>query len=118
MGREGLSRSFVLGTVVVEKLFDAVAYGLLSLLLALTPLPDWARPAVISFVVAMGAIFVALALAGLSRGRLLDWLAAGRLPWLPQPLVQGLTRRLDAGRSAWMCCKAAPPWPNFWPGLC
>ncbi len=98
VGREGLSRSFVLGTVVVEKLFDAVAYGLLLLLLlALTPLPDWAKPAAISFVAITGALFVVLALAGLSRGRLLDWLTVVRLPWLPQLLVQGVARRLEAG---------------------
>ena len=98
VGKEGLSRSFVLGTVVVENLFDSVAYGLLLLLLlALTPLPDWARPAVISFVGVMGVLFVALALAGLSRGRLLGWLTTARLSWLPQALVQGLARRLDAG---------------------
>ncbi len=98
VGREGLSRSFVLGTVVVEKLFDAVAYGLLLLgLLALTPLPAWARPAVISFVILMAMLFVALVLTGFNRGRLLGWLTTARLPWLPRSLQLGVARRLDAG---------------------
>lgn len=98
VGREGLSRSFVLGTVVVEKLFDAVAYGLLLLLLLLLiPLPAWVKPAVVSFVAVMAVLFVALAVAGLNRGRLLGWLTAVRLPWLPKSLQLGVARRLDAG---------------------
>jgi len=98
VGRAGVSRSFVLGTVVVEKLFDAAAYGLLLLLLlALTPLPAWARPALLSFVGVTALLLLMLLVAGLNRGRLLGWLAAARLPLLPATWQRSTAGRLAAG---------------------
>ncbi len=68
IGQRGPGMAFVLGTVVVEKLLDMIAFGLIILgLLVFVPLPEWAAgPAYRVLVV--GALVVAGMLA-FSRGR-------------------------------------------------
>ena len=52
VGRQGPGHAYVVGTLVVEKLLDMLAYGLLFvLLLAAIPLPEWIRGSGFSFVV-------------------------------------------------------------------
>lgn len=98
VGQVGVSRSFVLGTVVMEKIFDAAAFGfILLLLLALAPLPAWARPAVFSFFGAMAVLLAVLLVVGLNRWRLLGWLDAANVPLLPAHWQDSLSRRLAAG---------------------
>lgn len=42
LGRRGLNHSFVLGTIVLEKLFDLLIFALLFILLVvMLPIPDW-----------------------------------------------------------------------------
>jgi len=73
-GRPGPGRTFVLGTVVLEKLFDMIAYGLLVVVLLLAiPLPPWLDRSITAVVViAVGAIALLVALTrfreGLSAG--------------------------------------------------
>ena len=69
-GQPGPGRTFVLGTVVLEKLIDMIAYGLLvvALLLAI-PLPAWLDRSVTAvIVIAVGAIAMLVALTRFREG--------------------------------------------------
>jgi glycosyltransferase 2 family protein len=60
IGILGPGRSFVLGTIIVEKVIDMLAYGVLFFLLVLSiPLPDWISGTGILFTIT-SAIFVIL----------------------------------------------------------
>lgn len=80
MGELGLRKSFVLGTIVVEKMVDMLMYALLfGLLLPLMTVPEWvSRPAYVFFLIA-GASIVGMLL----------------IVWFRQPLI-GLFERLTA----------------------
>jgi uncharacterized membrane protein YbhN (UPF0104 family) len=82
-GELGVPRSFVLGTVAVEKAVDMLCYVLIfALLLLLMPVPDWVSQPAYVLVVLTGATFGAIALALLYRRRgapLPAW-AVGMLP--------------------------------------
>lgn len=72
----------VAGTLVVEKALDGLAGLLVMAALALwTPLPAWARPAVLALALVTFALILLVALALIARGRTrLERLAIGRLP--------------------------------------
>ena len=96
IGHQGPGTAFVLGTVVLEKLIDMVAFGLIVLgLLVTIPLPDWAvRPAyqvlIVGMIVVSGGIL-------LYRRRL----SSQSLAWLAQRFNHRLvTRVVDVARSA------------------
>ena len=71
IGQRGPGMAFVLGTIVVEKLLDMIAFGLIVLgLLLFVPLPEWAAgPAYRVLVV--GALVV-VGIVSCSRGRLVS----------------------------------------------
>lgn len=84
-GEMAPGRAFVLGTVVLEKLFDMLSYVVLFLILfLLIPLPDWVNRSVISF--------VAITFAGIG----LVLFAVYRLDWLMQ-LIDRHAHRLTGG---------------------
>ncbi len=88
IGQGGSEKAFTLGTVVLEKLADLVAYVLLAaLLLVQLPLPTWlTRPVTILGGVAIaGMAFVIWWVSSTARGeRLGSWLASRKVRWLPE----------------------------------
>jgi uncharacterized protein (TIRG00374 family) len=96
IGHQGPGTAFVLGTVVLEKLIDMVAFGLIILgLLVAIPLPDWAvGPAYQVLIV--GTIVVSCAILLYHRR-----LSPQALAWVAQRFNHGLfTRLVDAARPA------------------
>jgi len=97
VGGMGLGRVFVLGSVVMEKLVDMLAYAALFIfLLLLIPLPNWIGDS------AYGLAVITLGLWGFllaaSRKRLglisaLDWAAR----WMPVTLREQVIRRMRSG---------------------
>ncbi len=98
-GRNPPGRTYVFGTIVLEKLFDSLAYGLLfGLLLALMPLPAWIGGSILTFLIGIllvsGGILLLAFFPGPFAG-LLN-LILQRLPerlrgWLAPRLQSGLT---------------------------
>lgn len=91
-GELGIARSFILGTVAVEKVVDLIWYALIFvLLLLLMPVPDWvSQPAYVLLVaatVASGAIVLTLLV---SRGD--TALPAWALALLPERLRDRIAR--------------------------
>lgn len=87
-GESAPGRAFVLGTVVLEKLFDMLSYVVLFLILfLLIPLPSWVNRSVISF--------VAIAFAGIGLVLFLVY----RLEWFTQ-LIDRHAHRLPDGIQA------------------
>jgi hypothetical protein len=100
VGGMGLGRAFVLGTVVLEKLFDMLSYAFLFLILfLLIPLPGWVNQSVFSFIV---VTFAGLSLVLLLVYRL-DWFSrllhklAG---WLPDRLQSNFQSWIRSGLSS------------------
>jgi uncharacterized protein (TIRG00374 family) len=97
-GRERLGRTYTLGTVLLEKLLDMLAYVLLFLLLiVLIPLPAWVNDSLYTFAL---AIVVAAAGVGLAAYRP-DWLlriAKKFLTWFPRRWFPGRLRRFALAR--------------------
>ena len=99
-GGMGIGRAFVLGTVVVEKLFDMLSYVFLFLILfVLIPLPGWINQSVFSFII---ITFAGLGLALLVVYRL-DWFS--RLlhvlaRWLPDGLQSNFQSWIRSGLSS------------------
>jgi glycosyltransferase 2 family protein len=59
LGRVGLSRIFILGTVALEKILDMLSYVFLFLLLIiLMPVPGWVRQPVYPFVIIAMSVFL------------------------------------------------------------
>jgi len=107
-GSPGAGRAYALGTVLLEKVFDLVAYALLFvLLLLLIPLPEWASQPGLVFVLAALAGVGATGLVAYRRGYLLAqaerWLT--RLPqsWqtFARSRLQAGLHSLDALRGKW-----------------
>ncbi|MFQ5616606.1 MAG: lysylphosphatidylglycerol synthase transmembrane domain-containing protein [Anaerolineales bacterium] len=100
VGGMGPGRTFVLGTVVLEKLVDVISYALLFFaLLFLMPLPEWIGSSAYTFsgiAVFLGVILIAVtyhhqSLASIST-------RFGR--WLPARLRQQVVPRIVAGLSS------------------
>jgi len=96
-GSPGAGRAFALGTVLLEKVFDLVAYALLFIILVLLiPLPEWASQPGLVFVLAALAGVGAAGLVAYRRGYLLAqserWLSR-----LPQSWQVFTHSRLKAG---------------------
>lgn len=93
-GERGRGWGFTLGTVVLEKLFDVIAYVLLFIILfVLMPLPAWANGSIITFAV--------VALTGLS----LVWLLVNRPAWvtgLLDQVVNWAPRRFQPRLQDWL----------------
>lgn len=91
-GDLGIARSFVLGTVAVEKAVDMLCYVLIfALLLLLMPLPDWVSEPAYVLIVLTAVTFGMISLALLYRRR------SDTLPgWALAPLPAGLRARADS----------------------
>lgn len=100
VGGMGPGRSFVLGTVVLEKLLDLIAYAsLFFVLLLLFPLPSWVGQSAYTLAGVAVLIAVALVITTSYRGsfmRLLERIVR----WLPPRFHQPLLPRLRAGFSS------------------
>ena len=84
-GEKASGRAFVLGTVVLEKLFDMLSYVVLFLILfLLIPLPSWVNQSVI--------FFVAITFAGIGLVLFLVY----RLEWFTQ-VIDRYAHRLPGG---------------------
>ena len=96
-GSPGAGRAYALGTVLLEKVFDLVAYALLFvILLLLLPLPEWASQPGLVFILAALAGVGATVLVAYRRGYLLA--QANRvLSRLPQSWQTFASSRLQAG---------------------
>ena len=100
LGGMGPGRTFVLGTIVLEKMFDSLAYiGLFGVLFVLIPLPEWVGGSIIAFMI------VTLTIAG---GILLlvffptpfIWLFNMVMKRLPEKMRAWLTPRIESGLSS------------------
>jgi uncharacterized protein (TIRG00374 family) len=116
-----LSKSRILATVVVEKAADLlIAIGLLAVLLAVYPVPEWARKAgLVVAVIALAAICFIVIL-GLGGNRMAAILLRG-LGFLPahvkarieaamQQFTVGLSGLVSASRTAYFLCFSAVIW--------
>ena len=88
IGQNSPEKAFTLGTVVLEKLADLVAYVMLAaILLVQLPIPTWlSRPvAIMVGVTIAGMAFVIWWVSDTARGeRLGSWLATRKARWLPE----------------------------------
>ncbi len=97
IGGLGPGRTYVLGTVVLEKVLDMLSYaGLLLFLLVLIPLPGWVSDS--AYGLAAVTLGVTLLILVASRQRqwlvfLLDWITR----WLPASLREPVTHRVRSG---------------------
>lgn len=99
-GRRGGSRSFLLGTLAIEKVIDLLAYAMLFLaIILLLPMPDWLADSGVTLTLL--AIFLSLTI-GLVAARpgmiekRLPWL----LGWLPEKWRAALQPRLQMALSS------------------
>lgn len=107
-GEPGEGRARALGTVLLEKVFDLVAYALLfALLLLLIPLPTWASQPGISMLLAAAASVAATILVVYRRGHFLK-LVERALSWLPQSWQRFAGSRLQAGLESLDALQGAP----------
>jgi uncharacterized protein (TIRG00374 family) len=98
LGGKGPGRSYVLGTIVLEKMLDSIAYILLFTgLIILIPLPDWVGGSILVFlfmtVIIIGGIIILVFIPGPFKRYLNSLL--GRFPdrwrlWLAPRIDQGL----------------------------
>ncbi len=97
VGGKGVGRTFVLGTVVLEKVLDMVCYALLFLLLlALSPLPAWVGGSGTTFIGLAALACLLVLLVAYRRGWVVDWMR--RLgSWLPVSFQDYLARHLRLG---------------------
>jgi uncharacterized protein (TIRG00374 family) len=97
IGSLGISRTFLLGTVILEKLWDLLSYSLVFvLMLLLLPLPDWVGESAYSLVIVTLILFFASFVISYKRAWFLR-LAEYFLKWLPQKLQKPLLERLHMG---------------------
>ena len=117
----GLSKSRILATVVVQKAADLlIAIGLLAVLLAVYPVPEWARKAgLVVAVIAFAAICFIIIL-GFSGNKLTTVLLRG-LDFLPfhiktrieaamQQFTIGLSGLISARRASYFMCFSTIIW--------
>ena len=104
IGQGGAEKAFTLGTVVLEKLADLVAFILLAAILSVQlPLPTWlTRPVtVIAGVTLAGIAFVGWWASNKARGeRLGSWLASRKVGWLPEQSWQSLIELVQMSLTA------------------
>ena len=98
LGGMGPGRTFVLGTIVLEKIFDSLAYIVLfGILFILIPLPEWIGGSILAFVIVTLSIVVGILL----------------LVFFPKPiihLIEKIMERLPEKISTWLA-------PRFKSGL-
>jgi uncharacterized protein (TIRG00374 family) len=97
IGGMGPGRTYILGTVAVEKVMDMVAYALLFLLLVvLLPLPGWISESGTSFTVVAALVMLGMVFLAYNPGRFARLLE--RLTyWLPARVRESFLNRLQAG---------------------
>lgn len=97
IGGLGPGRTFILGTVAIEKVLDMISYALLFLLLVLLlPLPAWISDSGYTFSVVAGLVTLGLILLASNPrlfGRILEWM----IRWLPEKLREKMLNRVEAG---------------------
>jgi uncharacterized protein (TIRG00374 family) len=104
VGQDGREKAYTVGSVVLEKLIDLVAYVLLAVvLLILLPFPDWlGRSVTVASAVAVaGIVFVGWWVSDAQRGeRLGRWLESRKVIWLPTKVWQQFIELVQMGLSA------------------
>lgn len=116
-----LSKSRILATVVVEKAADLlIAIGLLAILLAIYPVPEWARKAGMAVAIFALAALCFLVILGLGGTRiaavLLRFLGfmpfhlKARIEAAMQQFTVGLSGLLSISRAAYFLCFSAVIW--------
>jgi hypothetical protein len=119
IGGMGPGHVYVLGTVILEKVPDMIAFATLFLaLLALMPLPGWLGSSGYTLVAVALVSCLAVAILVLRREAILRLLENG-VNWLPQRLSVGVNEQvqsgfsaLDALRNRWQLLKV-----TLWTGL-
>lgn len=96
IGGLGPGRTYILGTVAIEKVLDMVGYALLFLLLVLLlPLPVWISESGFTFTVIAGLVAVGLVLLASSPGRFARWLERA-VAWLPERVRVPVSARIGS----------------------
>jgi len=100
IGGMGPGRAFVLGTVVLEKMLDLIAYAaLFVLLLLLIPLPDWVGQSGYALLTITGLVTLFVLLVTFKRERILKMLDR-LLVLLPKRVRVFFRSNLDSGMSS------------------
>lgn len=107
-GGRGTSRTFLLGTIALEKIIELLSYGVLLLMVILwMPLPVWLNRSVYGLMgVALVLVVAAIVMIRnhVWSSRFLEWFQAWRPAWIPQR-VEGILRAamdsLGVLRSGW-----------------
>jgi len=94
VGIQGTGTVYALGTIVLEKVFDTLLYGLLFLLTAfLFPLPDWLNSSGITLLVIAGLLIAVTLILTRYSGSMLT-LGVRMTTWLPESLQGRIEPRL------------------------
>lgn len=97
IGKEGISRMFVLGTVVLEKLWDMLSYTLVFLLLLLIiPLPDWVSESVYGVALITLSFFVVSFIVSYQRTVVVRFVES-LIKWIPKGFHGRFIERMHAG---------------------
>ncbi len=100
VGGMGPGRTFVLGTVVLEKFLDMVSYALLFfLLLVLMPLPPWISDSGIAFSI-VTLLCIATVIFMIRQRDLFLNILERIIVWLPEQFQQKTSSRLQSGLSS------------------
>ena len=97
IGELGIDRMFVLGTVILEKLWDMFSYALVFLLLLLLiPLPGWVSESALGVIAITLIFFVASFVVSYQRAAVVH-LAERLTKWLPERFHGRFIERVQAG---------------------
>lgn len=99
LGGKGPGRTFVLGTIVLEKILDSIAYIILfGSIIFLIPLPDWVGGSIfalilVTFIIVLGILLVVFSPTPFIKflNRLLNRLPEHWRSWLSPRIESGLT---------------------------
>jgi uncharacterized protein (TIRG00374 family) len=122
IGKRGLDKAYLLGTVVVEKVLDLLAYALLIVcLVLLIPLPKWIGQPFTGLIILATALGATTVVALKNRSWIVELLnCPDRLPaWLARWLPSRLSRMLQAGFSSVEVLQNRRAWPQLvgWSGV-
>jgi uncharacterized protein (TIRG00374 family) len=116
IGAMGISRMFLLGTIILEKLWDMFSYTLVFLLLLLLiPLPGWVSDSAYSVAAVTLIFFLASFIVAYQR-RWFVHLAERLIGWLPEKTREQFLERIHAGLKSLEVLQSRKElfWLAFW----